>query len=594
MKWVRRLEALAIATGLVVILLVVVMVVSVLANPTGVAIVLAVALGLAVAARWARRRVPVGTVLELDLDQGVIEEAPPGSLGRYINRGSMVIRDITDALRRGAEDDRVVGVIARLGNGGISLGHAQELRDAVHRFRSAGKRTVAFAESFGEGSLATVDYYLATAFEEIHLQPGGEVGVGGVLERVPFLRGLLDLAGIVPDFDHRMEYKAAKYLLTEESFTPPHEEAARSVLEDQFGQIVSGVAADRGIPAVQVRKLIDRAPLLSSEALEAGLVDRLSYRDQAYCSVLGDGRPMFIENYLRRAGRPHRRGTRVALIYGTGSIHRGRSVFDPMTRGLSFGVDDVASAFREAIDDRKVKAIVFRVDSPGGSAVASEVMRRETVRAREAGKAVVVSMGNVAGSGGYWISTSADRIVAQPGTVTGSIGVVGGKLAVRAAWRRLGVNMEELHLGRNATFTLADDPYTDSERERLGASLDSIYQEFKSRVTEGRSLDPDEVEERAKGRIWTGARAVELGLVDELGGLDRAVELAGELAAVPADRGVALRVFPRRRGIPLPKRKESSEPVGQAAALLFRLVDSLTGVSQSPMAEARLPSSWRM
>ncbi|MGA7269573.1 MAG: S49 family peptidase [Acidimicrobiia bacterium] len=595
MKWVRRLEALAVAAGLLVILLVVVIVVSALANPIGVAIVLAIALVLAVVFRWARRRVPTGTVLELDLDQGVVEETVSGSLGHYVNRGSVVLRDVTDALRRGAEDDRIVGVVARLGNGGISIGHAQELRDAVHDFRSSGKRTVAFAESFGEGGLATVDYYLATAFEEIHLQPGGDVGVGGVVERVPFVRGLLDLAGLIPDFDHRKEYKAARYLLTEKSFTPPHEEAARSVLEDQFEQIVSGIAADRGIPAAQVRELIDRAPLLSSEALEAGLVDRLSYRDQAYHSALGDGaRPMFVESYLRRAGRPYRRGARVALIYGTGSIHRGRSVFDPMTRGLSFGVDDVASAFREAIDDRKVKAIVFRVDSPGGSAVASEVMRRETVRAREAGKAVVVSMGNVAGSGGYWISTSADRIVAQPGTVTGSIGVVGGKLAMRAAWRRVGVNLEELHLGRNATFALADDPYTDSERERLGASLDSIYEEFKSRVAEGRSLDPGEVEERAKGRIWTGARAVELGLVDELGGLDRAVELAGELAAVPADRGVALRVFPRRRGIPLPERKESSEPVGQAAALLFQLVDSLAGVSRSPVVEARVPFSWRM
>jgi protease-4 len=532
-------------------------------------------------------------VLELDLDHGVLEEAMSGALGRYTNSGALVLRDVTDALDRASGDDRVVGLVARLGNGHIGLGHAQELRDSITRFRAAGKRTVAFAESFGEGRLATVDYYLATAFEEIHLQPHGDVHVSGVVARVPFLRGLLDRAGVIPDLDHRREYKAAKYTLTEQGFTAHHEEATRAVLEDQFEQMVSGIAAERNLPPNRVRELIDHAPLLASEALEAGLVDRPSYRDEAYHSALEVGRRlMFVDAYLRRAGRPNRRGVKVALIHGTGPIHRGRSRFDLLSRGLSLGADDVAAAFRAAIDDRKVEAIVFRVDSPGGSAVASEVIRRETVRAREAGKPVVVSMANVAGSGGYWIAAAANRIVAQPGTVTGSIGVVAGKLATREAWHRLGVNWEELHLGQNATFGVPDDPYTDSERERLQTSLDSIYEEFKSLVAEGRSLDPAVVEQLARGRIWTGAQALERGLVDALGGIHRALELARELAGIAPERGLAVRVYPRKRGIRLPERNESSEPVRQLTATLLDLVEAVSASSRTPAVQAVMPSFW--
>jgi protease-4 len=461
------------------------------------------------------------------------------------------------------------------------------------RFRAAGKETVAFAESFGEGGLATVDYYLATAFERIHLQPHGQVHMDGVVARVPFLRGLLDRAGVIPDLDHRREYKAAKYTLTESGFTAPHEEATRAVLEDQFEQMVAGIAAARGLAPDRVRELIDRSPLLGSEAVEAGLIDGLSYRDEAYHAALEAGSQlMFVDAYLRRAGRPHRRGARIALIHGTGSIHRGTSRFDPLSRSLSLGADDVAAAFRAAIDDSKVRAIVFRVDSRGGSAVASEVIRRETVRAREAGKPVVVSMANVAGSGGYWISAAADRIVAQPGTITGSIGVVAGKLATREAWHRVGVNWEELHLGQNATFSVPDDPYTESERERLEATLDSIYEDFKALVAEGRSLDPAAVEELAKGRIWTGTQALDRGLVDALGGMDRALELAREVAGIEPEAGLAVRVYPRKRGVRLPERKESSEPVRQMTATLFDLVDVVTASSRTPAIQAVMPSFW--
>jgi protease-4 len=252
------------------------------------------------------------------------------------------------------------------------------------------------------------------------------------------------------------------------------------------------------------------------------------------------------------------------------------------------GADDVAQALREAADDDKVRAIVFRVDSPGGSAVASEVVRREVVRARESGKPVVVSMGDVAGSGGYWISAPADRIVAQPGTITASIGVVAGKLAVDAAWRKLGIDWGELHEGRNATFSVALQPYTDSERARLDALLDAIYQEFKQRVGEGRSMDPDAVEEVAKGRVWTGAQAMERGLVDELGGMHRALEIVRELAEIPADARIQLKTYPSKRPIPLPERKEGSDPVSLVAEAVLSLVRGLQEVSNGPSVRLRM------
>ncbi len=509
-----------------------------------------------------RRRVPRRTVLELDLERGVVERIPPEPLGRALTAGTPVLRDVVDALLRAADDDRVIGLVARLGNGKVGPAQAQELRDAVKAFRAGGKQAYAFAETFGEGRSATVAYHLASAFDEIHLQPLGEVHLTGLVARTPFLRRLLDRLAVVPDLDHRREYKSAMYLLTEDRYTAPHREATMGILDSQLAQIVADVAEDRRLDPAAVRTLMDRAPLLPHEAVEAGLVDALSYRDQVYERAEGTkGSLLTVDAYLRRAGRPHRRGTRVALVYGVGGIQRGAPRFDPLSRTSSMGADAVAQALREAVADDEVRAILFRVDSPGGSAVASEVIRREVVRAREAGKPVVVSMGDVAGSGGYWIAVDADRIVAQPGTVTGSIGVVSGKLVTRDAWAKLGVDVDELHVGRNATMFTPDRPFSDSERARLRASLDFLYDEFKARVADGRSLAPDRVEELARGRVWTGADAHRLGLVDELGGLETALAIVRELAGLQPDAPVRLVEYPRRRRIPLPVRRESTEPV---------------------------------
>lgn len=578
---VRITQTISIAAGLFLTLTFIALAVSALQRLVPLLVLVGVVIVSLVILRVVRRRVVSGTILEVDLDSGVVEQTGSDPVSLALTRRAVVVRDLVDALDRGAEDPRILGLVARLGNGGIGLGHAQELRDAVHRFREKGKKTVAFAESFGESRDATVDYYLATAFETIYLQPMGGASVQGRMGNARFVRGALDKLGIYPDFDHRKEYKAAMYMFTETALTDPHREAISAVTEDQLSQIIEGIAANRRLDNQGLREIIDRAPLNSDEALEAGLVDKLGHRDDAYKAAGGKGF-LFHDRYLKKAGRPHRKGDRIALIYGTGSIARGSSRFDPLTQGPSLGADDVAEAFRNAVDNGKVKGIVFRVDSPGGSAVASEVIRREVVRAREAGKPVVVSMGNVAGSGGYWISADADRIVAQPGTITGSIGVVAGKLATREGWARAGITFDQVSLGKNAGYWSSRDPYTPGERERLESSLDDIYHRFTTLVAEGRGIDHEEVQSIAKGRIWTGAQAKAHGLVDELGGMETALAMVKRQADIDADQPVQVTIFPEERTLPIPKRRDNSEPIELAIAALVDVArgfgDSFAGV----------------
>ena len=587
MKFERILKVVAIIAGLVLVITLISWAVVALRVWWAIltlvgAIVLALGAG-----ALARRRLPIGAIIEIDLDGGVIETRGSDPITRALTRGAVTLRDVVDALDRGAADPRITGLVVRIGNGSIGIGHAQELRDAVHRFRRADKRSVAFAEAFGESGMATIDYYLAASFETIYIQPMGQLSVQGLVARSQFLRGAIDKLGMVPDFDHRKEYKAAKYLLTETRFTEPHREALEAVAGEHFSQVVAGISADRGLDLSTVETLIDSAPLTADEALAAGLVDHIGYRDQAYQAAGERSKFIFHDRYLKKVGRPHRKGKRIAVIYGTGSINRGSSRFDPLTGGTSLGADQVAKAFRDAIDDDKVKAIVFRVDSPGGSAVASEVVRHEVSRAREEGKPVVVSMGNVAGSGGYWVSVDADKIVAQPGTITGSIGVVSGKLANREAWARLGVTFDQIPFGQNSTFAVSQDVFSDSERERHTMLLDDVYERFVERVVSGRGLSPEQVERIARGRIWTGSQGLANGLIDELGGLDVAISLAKEEAGIAPDDEIRVSVLPEERALPLPEGKEGSDPVHDIVAEMLDVMCGVRAIGSG--VQARMP-----
>ena len=502
--------------------------------------------------RLTRSWVPPRTVLEVDFGRGVVEQVPSSPLGRVQAAHAYPLLDLLDALERAASDKRVVGLVARVGSGSPGVARAQEIADAVRTFAAAGKPAVAHAETFGElqsSSLASV--LIAAAFDELYLQPGGEVGMTGLVQRKFYLRRLLDKLGVTPQLDHRHEYKAAKYVLTEDHMLEPDREATTKYVDAQFEQLLEGIATGRGLQQDEVRDLIDRAPLLAAEAEEAGLVDGLLYRDQVLEKIRAGwgqkGRTLDLSTYLKRARRPHRRGPTIAVIYGTGLVTQGRSRFDPLTRQPAMGSDDMAQAFRAAIDSKRVKAIVFRIDSPGGSAVASDTIWRETRRAIAAGKPVIATMGNVAGSGGYYVAMGCTRIVAQPGTLTGSIGVVAGKLVTRDAWAKAGITFDDVARGDNARFMSTDRVFTEQENERFQALLDAIYEDFVGKVAAGRGKTFAEAEAIARGRVWAGSDAHELGLVDALGGIRLAVELARKAAGLEPGKPYRVTVLPKRK-----------------------------------------------
>jgi protease-4 len=495
---------------------------------------------------------PGNIVLTVDLTPGLADGPERSPLLQLLVGAKPNLRDLLDGLEVGAADPRVKGLLARVGSDDLGLARVQEIRDAVAAFRDKGKFAVAFADSFGELGAGTRPYYLATAFDEIWLQPMGSVGLTGLYSEVTFFKGTLDLLGIAAEFDHRGEYKTAANILTQTRMTPPHREEVEALLGSLAGQIVGGIAEGRKLTPDEVRAAIDRGPLLAEEAREGKLVDRLGYRDQAVADAharAGSGAELVsLSRYLDGVERPHREGTRIALIFGSGLIARGGGSSNPLAEREVMAANDIARAFRAAVRDSRVRAILFRIDSPGGSVVASETIWREVALARERGKPVVVSMGNLAGSGGYYVAAPADKIVAEPATLTGSIGVLAGKLVTADLLKKLGISTDSAQIGTNAAMFSTTSGFSAQAQRRLDAFLDATYRGFKDHVATGRHMTPEEVEAVARGRVWSGEEAKARGLVDALGGYAVALRLAKEAARIAPDAPVELTVFPREEG----------------------------------------------
>jgi protease IV len=524
------------------------------------------------------KRLAANEILTLDLTQS-LPDAPPGDGFERILLGErLTLRDVTDALARAGDDARSKGVVARVGEGSLGTAAIQELRDAIAAFRAKGKFALAHADGFGELGSGTRDYYLAAAFDEVWLQPFAEVGLIGIRAEVPFFRGSLDKLGLVPRFDHRSEYKTAMNVFTETKMTPAHREETDALLHSVYDQLVQGIAAGRKLDPAAVRHLIDQGPFGANDAVEAHLVDHLGYREDAVAAArtrAGENTELVsVADYLESAGRPHQSGPTIAVIYGNGLITRDGSSGSPLSGSEGAGADALSRAFRKAAEDGEVRAILFRIDSPGGSATASETIWHAVQHAKEAKKPVIVSMGEVAGSGGYYIAAPADRIVAEPATLTGSIGVVAGKVLIGGLSEKLGVSWDAAQLGKQANMFSVIDDFSPAEHERFERMLDEIYAGFKQRVAEGRNMTPDAVEAVAKGRVWTGADAKERHLVDALGGFETALALAKEVAGIPADRDVTLKPFP--------------PPSNSPAAVLARLMGRDGGGGGDSAITARL------
>lgn len=488
-------------------------------------------------------------VLAIDLNRGAVDPPPATPIEKLTAAKRPALRHVLEAIEYAAGDARVRALLVRLGQPAADWATATELREAIATFRASGKPAIAHVESFGEFADANLAYLVASAFDEICLQPSGAVELTGVAREVPFLRGVLDKLGVEPQFDSRHEYKSAKDLFTETGFTEAHREAEDRLVASLHEVLIAAIAAGRGVDEAKARELVDGGPYLGAEAVRAGLVDRLCWRDEVVADVkrrAGKGAEIrTLAAYLAtRRMRGGRGRPTIALIHGVGAIRPGRSrPLGPL--GPMMGSDTVVAAFRQAVDDKRVKAILFRVNSPGGSAVASDSIWREVVRARAAGKPVVVSMGAVAASGGYWVSMAADRIVALPGTITGSIGVVVGKFVTSALRERLGLTAEAVERGERSRMHSNLRGFSDGEWERVDAFLDHIYDDFVTKVAEGRGLDREHVHEVARGRVWTGVDALGHGLVDRLGGYAEAAAAVREFLGLAPDAAVRYRRFPK-------------------------------------------------
>jgi protease-4 len=480
------------------------------------------------------------------------EVLPDDVFGQFMRSDMTTVRSFVESLRKASRDRRITTVLLMPGSLELPFwGKVQELRDAVMEFRKSGKTVVAFLEYGGDR-----EYYLASAADRVFLLPTSPLDLTGVASYEVFLRGTLDKIGAYPDFRHIGDYKTAVNQLTETSMTPAHREMSESLNRDMYEQMVHGIAAARKKTEAEIRALLDQGPFLPEDALRAGLVDDLAYEDQLDDRVAqlkassGDMRRVEDTDYRRVSPRSvgFSPRSRLAVIYVNGVIASGTSGLDPVNGAIA-GSDTIVEQIRRIRDDDTVKAIVLRVDSPGGSSTASDVIWRELMitRDQKPSRPLIVSMSDLAASGGYYISMPGQWIVAQPATLTGSIGIYTGKLVTGGTLGKLGITTETVKSGRNADMYSPLTPFSPEQRTKIDEYMQGFYDQFVEKVAQSRHSTPERIDAIAQGRVWTGRQAKEVGLVDELGGLDAAVAAAKQRARIPADEDVELVVYPPRR-----------------------------------------------
>ena len=518
---------------------------------------------------------------------------------------------IVRALENAKNDPKVKGVVAMFGGESVSLVHAQEIAAALDSFRTSGKPSYVFAPSYGDFASGGSIYYLASRFENIWLQPIGAVGLGSLVIEAPFGKTALSKLGVETDFMRREEYKSVMENVSRDSFSPTVRANMESMLKSLSDQIAQGLAAGRKFAADQAQSIVANGPYTSGEALKSGLVTKLGYEDEIEKELkdkAGDKDVAFLDPasylfYFNRDRKDESKGD-IAIIYAEGVIT------DHPAKGPSALAEDemidtqsIVDAFKDATEDKDIKAIIFRVNSPGGSPVASETIRRALIKAKESKKPVFVSMGRVAASGGYWIAMDADRIIANPATITGSIGVVSGKFVLGGLFDKLGVKWDSIKTSENANLWSSRTPFDAKGRERINAMLDETYKAFTDNVAAARKIAPEKMPDIAKGRVFTGEQALKVGLVDELGGLDTTIaSMKKQLKLEPTDR-LMLRQFPEPE-TPATLVLKLLQDIGSGGAMIrgslgelkelraafAPLFESLSAASQP--VSARLPSSF--
>jgi protease IV len=496
-----------------------------------------------------RPSVPNNSVLALNVAGDLPDYAPEDPMARIFGvEQKQSFSSLLTQLRKAKVDSRVGAVMLNINFPGIGWGKADELRRAIADFRASGKPIYAYME-IGTNK----EYYIASAAEKIFIPPAGDVYINGFAANVMFFRGSLDKLGVEPQVIQIGKYKNAPDQYTRKEMSPEHREVMDAIINEYFDRMVAAIAEARKKSPEDVRAIIDGAPYHAPQAKEIGLIDDALYRDQVYDELKNRLGYKQDEKVRTISGGQYREipsdslglnnGERVAVVYASGAINSGRSSRSPFG-GETLGSDTIVKAVNDAANDSSIKAIVLRVDSPGGSALASDLMWHAIENAK-AKKPVVVSMADVAASGGYYISTNANKIVAESSTLTGSIGVFLGKPVMRGFYDWLGISNQYILRGKNAGIFRETEKWTEDELKKMQGQADAIYwQDFLPKVATGRNKNIEDVNAIAQGRVWTGAQAKERGLVDEIGGLEKAIEIAKQLANLPADKDVRRVVFP--------------------------------------------------
>jgi len=515
-------------------------------------LLLVAVLGVAIIVAVFRKGEPTiadNSLLTLRVAGSLPDYSPDDPFKKYFGGPDQSLTGLVMQFKKAKVDKRIKAILLDVDMSGVGWGKSEELRDAIADFRTSGKPVYAYLE-FGLNK----EYYIATACDKIYVPPPGELFINGLAADVMFFRGSLDKLGIYPDIYQIGKYKSAGDMFTQKQMTEAHREYVNLLLDDLYGRYVNGIAQARHKSPDDVKALIDDAPYNATKAKQVGLIDETMYRDEVEKQIKASLGYKETDTFIPVRGADYRdvspeslglnKGERIAVIYATGEIGSGTSANSPSGE-QSIGSDTLAKAMNDAANDKSIKAIVLRVDSPGGSGLASDIIWH-AVEAANQKKPVVVSMSDVAASGGYYISAAASKIIAQPSTITGTIGVVAGKPVLRGFYDWLGISNEYVLRGKTAGMFRETEKFSDEERAKFEDWIKTTYyQDFIPKVAKGRKKDAQSIDSVGQGRVWTGAQAKDRGLVDEFGGLDRAVDVARELAKIPADKGVERVILPQ-------------------------------------------------
>lgn len=493
--------------------------------------------------------VPDSAVLSINFNTDYAELRSDDFFAEFTDQSVYSVFDVVRAINIAATDSRIKALSATINTTSLGMAQVQEIADAVKFFRSTGKKAYAYSQGMGSFGRGTREYYLATAFDEIWMQPNSDIGLTGISIEVPFMKNILQKIGIEPEFYTRYEYKTAVASFLNSHFTPAYKEELQKLGNGLYGQITKEIALNRNLTVDEVKTLIDNAPLFAEDALRQNLINGIDYQ-QELNSILKkayNAEIFNITDYMAHIDDYYgKKLPEIAFLVLEGVIEAGKSANNPMEEAL-VGSSTIIAQLEELSKKENLKALVLRVNSPGGSYIASaEIWHAIKKFKTEKNIPVVVTMGDYAASGGYFVSLAGDYIIAEPATVTGSIGVLGGKVVLEEFWKKLNIGWGEVNFGKNAGILSVNHKFSQAEKEIFNRSLDRIYKDFTNKVSQARHIDIAQMDKIARGRIWLGQEALELGLIDAVGGIDFAIKKAKELSGMSYDEEFGLSYYPRR------------------------------------------------